>query len=432
MKRKIVYPGSIPQDTDLLETNQNGMVGLAFLSQAVLGTTTLADGLACGPTTPASLNVLVGAGSIYSLANLEATAYGSLAADTANQVVKQGIALGNTTLAITPPATSGQSQVFLVQAQFQETDGTPVVLPYYNASNPSVPYSGPANSGVAQNTVRDGRCVISLKAGIAATTGSQTTPSPDAGYVGLWAITVANGATTVTSGNIAQVPGAPFIGKKLTAKVATVTRQVFTSSVTYTPSPGLLYALVEVQAGGGGGGGAPGGTAPQAAAATGGAEGGYSSKVIPAATIGSSQAVTVGAAGANGAAGNTNGGGGGASSFGSLLTANGGSPGGGQATQSALSLSNAPGVGGTAAGGDINLQGGPGGYGVAYGGSSIGIGGKGADARYGRGGNGGASGSGGNATGYGAGGGGAGATTSDQPGGSGAPGVVIVTEYCSQ
>lgn len=435
MKRPIVYPASLAQDTDLLSTNQNAMVALAMLSQAVLGTTTLADGLACTPTTPASLNVLVGPGSIYSLANLEATAYGSLAADTANQVVKQGIKLGDTSLAIAPPATSGQSVVYLVQSQFQEADGTPVVLPYYNADNPDVPYSGPANSGVAQNTVRDGRCVISLKVGVAATTGSQTTPSPDAGYVGLWAVTVANGAAAITSGNIAQVPGAPFIGRKLTEKVATVKRQVFTNSGIYIPSPGLLYAHIEVQAGGGGGGGAPGGTGSQAAAATGGAEGGYCSKWLTAAQItagGPTVAITVGAAGANGAAGNTNGGGGGISSFGPLLTANGGSPGGGQATQSALSLSNAPGVGGTAAGGDLNVQGGPGGYGVAYGGSSIGIGGKGADSRYGRGGNGGASGSGGNATGYGAGGGGAGATTNDEPGGSGAPGIVIVTEYCSQ
>lgn len=431
MDRGIVYAASIPQDTDILKLNQNTMVALAMLSQAVFGTSTVVDGLACTAATPAGLSVLVGPGSIYSLANLEATAYGSISADTTDNVVKQGIVLGNTTLPITPPSTSGQSQVFLVQAQFQESDGTPVVLPYYNASNPSVPFSGPANSGTAQNTIRQGKCLISLKAGTAAATGSQTTPAADAGYVGLWAITVANGATTVTSGNIALYPGAPFITNKLNAKVATIKRQVFTASGTYTPSAGLVYAQVEVQGGGGGGGGAQGGSGSQASASTGGAEGGYCSKILTAAAIGSSQAVTVGAAGTNGAAGNTNGGGGGASSFGAIMTAAGGSPGGGNGTQSGISLSNAPGVGGTASGGDVNIQGGPGGYGIAFGGSSIGIGGLGANSRFGRGGPGGASGSGGNATGYGAGGGGAAASTSSQPGGSGSGGVVIVTEYCA-
>ena len=67
MDRNIVYPGSIPLDTDLLSANRNTMIGLGFLLQAVLGTSTVADGLPCQPTAPASMKVVVGPGSITQL-----------------------------------------------------------------------------------------------------------------------------------------------------------------------------------------------------------------------------------------------------------------------------------------------------------------------------------------------------------------------------
>ena len=41
MDRSIVYPGSIPLDTDLLNTNRNMMIGLGALMQAVLGSATV-------------------------------------------------------------------------------------------------------------------------------------------------------------------------------------------------------------------------------------------------------------------------------------------------------------------------------------------------------------------------------------------------------
>jgi len=56
---------------------------------------------------------------------------------------------------------------------------------------------------------------LSAKAGIAATSGSQVTPSPDPGYVGLYRVTVAHGATTLAANNIAQLDTAPFLFKKL-------------------------------------------------------------------------------------------------------------------------------------------------------------------------------------------------------------------------
>ena len=92
-----------------------------------------------------------------------------------------------------------------MQAQYQETDASPAVLQYYNASNPSVPWYGPANAGTPQNTRRLGSVAIQLKAGTAVATGSQVAPSADAGWTGLATVTVANGATTITIGNVADL-----------------------------------------------------------------------------------------------------------------------------------------------------------------------------------------------------------------------------------
>ena len=222
MDRVINYIGAVPRSVDLLSTNKNAMVALGFLMQAVLGTSVSADGLACTPHTPANLTVNVGPGVIHSLQNIDGTAYGALAADTTNQIMKQGISPSTVPLNCPAPATTGQSINYLVQVAYQDTDSEAAVLPYYNASNPSVPWAGPNNTGVSQNTVRKGVCLVGVKAGIPATTGSQATPAPDAGYTGLYVVTVANGQTTITSGNIAQLTTAPFISAKLPAMLSTI------------------------------------------------------------------------------------------------------------------------------------------------------------------------------------------------------------------
>ena len=176
--RVIVYPGQIPLDGDLLRTNRAAMLGLAKLAQALLGTATAVNGLACTPTAPASLQVQIAPGEVYAMANLDASAYGSLPADTAHAILKQGIALDATLLTCTPPAAVGQSVAYLVQVAYQDQDAEPTLLPYYNAANPAQAFSGPNNSGAAQPTVRRGAVVLQLKAGIAAPTGSQQTPAP--------------------------------------------------------------------------------------------------------------------------------------------------------------------------------------------------------------------------------------------------------------
>lgn len=209
MERVLVYPGALPQDTDILNVSMFAMIGQAYLNAATIGSATSVAGLGISPTAPASLNVNIAPGSIYALDEIDATSYGSLGTNT-NNVVKQGILAATQSLTITPPGTTGQSQVYLVQAALSDVDTGATVLSYYNSANPTQPFSGPANSGSSQMTIRSCKCVVQLKAGVPATTGTQVTPTADAGYVGLYAITVANGASTITSGNIAQLTSAPF------------------------------------------------------------------------------------------------------------------------------------------------------------------------------------------------------------------------------
>ena len=131
------------------------MIGLGFLARAILGTNTVADGLQCQPTSPASMNVVVGPGSITQMGPIDLLAYGSIAADTTDQIVKMGINITPTTFSLTAPSSVGQSINYLIEAAFQEVDGTPIVLPYYNASNPAQSFSGPGNSGAAAKYRKD-------------------------------------------------------------------------------------------------------------------------------------------------------------------------------------------------------------------------------------------------------------------------------------
>jgi hypothetical protein len=212
LDRLITYPNSIAQDTDLLNTNRATMVALGLLAMDLLGTSTVVGGMACTQTVVASLNVLIAAGRIYSLQNIDGSTYGSLASDTTHQVMKQGILLDAVTLATPAPTTAGQSINYLIQAAYQDSDTVPVVLPYFNASNPTGPaLTGPGGLGAAQNTQRKGAINVTAKAGIPATTGTQTTPAADAGFTALYVVTVANGQASVTAGNIAKAPGAPLI-----------------------------------------------------------------------------------------------------------------------------------------------------------------------------------------------------------------------------
>lgn len=136
---------------------------------------------------------------------------------------------------------------------------------------------------------------------------------------------------TPTAGQIAQWVSATAIKGVNLSVIAQ--RFLTAGSSTYTPTTGMVYAVIECVGGGGGGGGVVG-AANFFLAGGGGGAGGYSFSVVSAATVGASQSVSVGAAGTAGAASASVAGSGGNSSVGTLCTANGGSGGSGATSAS--------------------------------------------------------------------------------------------------
>lgn len=240
MHRQIVYPGQVPLETDLLNTNRHTLIALGMLTQAMLGTGTYVDGLPCTPGT--GLAVSVGLGSIYTLSAIDATAYSSLPTN-AIQIAKQGILLAPVSLACPAPITTGQSINYLVEVQFQEIDGDAAVLPYYNSANPTIAWSGPGGSGNSSATTRKDICAVQVKAGVAAATGAQVTPTADAGWTGLWAVSVAAGATTISAGAITAITGAPFLATKLSMAAGINVANVFTQPQTIPAGTQAQHAI---------------------------------------------------------------------------------------------------------------------------------------------------------------------------------------------
>ncbi len=241
--RQIVYIGQIPLDTDMLSTNLDSYIGLSKLAAGLLGINQLLNAFTCIPTAPASMQINVTPGEIYSLQNVDNSTYGSIPSDTVHQIVKQGVNLDNTTLTLTAPTTPGDSWNYLIEIGFSETDGGSTVLPYYNASDPSQAWSGPNNDGTPNNTIRQDTAAVQFKRGTAAPTGTQTTPSPDSGFLGAFVVTVAYGQTTVVSGNISTYSSSNFINETLTEKISQATADLRYSQITQVQNASLIYGV---------------------------------------------------------------------------------------------------------------------------------------------------------------------------------------------
>jgi microcystin-dependent protein len=207
--RPIIYDQADVRGYDHLWGWRENLFALAQAVMDVLGTTsTVVAGFAAMPTAPASLSINLGAGDIYQFADVDATAYGSLEADT-TQVLQQGIAAAQQVTLSTAALGSGQSRWALIQAQFVQADVIPSddpnggLLPYLNASNPSGPaWSGPNNSGQTQPTRRTATVAVQVVYGNVATTGSEVPPNPTAGWVPLYLVDLAFGQTQITAGQI--------------------------------------------------------------------------------------------------------------------------------------------------------------------------------------------------------------------------------------
>ncbi len=409
MDRQVVYPGSIPLDTDLLHIQRNAMTAIGLLARCVLGTGTVADGLACTPAA-AGYGVVVGPGSLSTLYVTDAQPFGSLAADL-TPLVKIGFNPSDTAVALHGPADGDHALCWLIQAAIVEYDAGPVALPYYNAANPAVPWSGPLNTGAAQNTQRLVRIALAAKPGAPQIVGGRFPPVADVGWVGLYSVMTYFGQATQPV-DIAVSPGGPFVPFKLPALFPGFSRQeAFAQNTVWVAPPDVRLAKVRLVGAGGGGGG---GDADYTGG--GGGAGGYAEAIVPV-DPGGVVVVTVGVGGAGGVP-RYNGAVGGSTSFGSLVAASGGSGGrsgnpdsaggdGGQGTVGTVLLAGGPGGDGPLA---AAMPGGPGG------GSAFGGGGRSAFM-------GGAA-----AQGQAAGSGAAGGYGPNTPGGTGANGLVIV-EY---
>jgi hypothetical protein len=158
---------------------------------------------------------------MFNYQEFDATAYGVISADTAStdNLYKPYIQTTqyNTTsslptlcggpLTFTPPG-SGTTN-YLLQATFLTTDTDSLSRPYFNPANPAAPIYN------TEPQTRWDTIFYSLKSAV-----SPAIPTPDAGYVGLYVIAVASGATQILNSNISVYSGAPFITESLTQKVS--------------------------------------------------------------------------------------------------------------------------------------------------------------------------------------------------------------------
>jgi len=202
-----------------------------------------------------------------------------------------------------------------------------------------------------------------------------------------------------------------------TLPIVSVKHQTFSTSGTYTPSTGMSYCIVECVGGGGAGGGTPSTSGSQIAVGGTGGAGGYSRGIYSSATIGASQSVTIGSGGTGVSAstGNT----GGTTSFGSLITCNGGVGGGAGTASSTWSYVNIGGAGGSASGGNVANFTGATGQPAAYGYGLFGFFSPGTPSHLGSAGAGGSSLQGN-------------PSSAAQSGNAGNAGMVIITEFCTQ
>lgn len=215
MDREFVYTGAIGQTTEILGAQVNAMAGVGKLAEALLGATTgAAAGLHCIPSSPGALTVQLLPGQLYAMETVDSVAF-SDAGTNSNPLIKQYLLWTTAVLSCPAPTTAGYSVNYLIQVEPEEVDGNLVTLEYFNPAmltDPSaLPWSGPNNSGGQQPTTRTSTLNVTAKAGTPALAGTQTTPAPDSGYVGLWVVTVTQGQTVITSANISEYSGAVFI-----------------------------------------------------------------------------------------------------------------------------------------------------------------------------------------------------------------------------
>jgi len=414
MDRAIVYPGSIPMDTDLLRSERYGKQALGRFSEMVFGAgVSSACGLVCTPSSSA-LSLKIGAGSIVAPGVVDAVAYGGVGGGLGADQTPIACQYVNTVVQTVVLPSSGATYTIFAVCSEQDVDAS--VLPFFNAGNPGQTQAGPGNSGGDLPTRRTGTMQF-----VAATTA----PVPPAGgsLVALYTVTVPSGATTLAG----VVPAAGQVFWPTIPELATLALVQAACAPMGLVGANCALAVpawasrVEVRVIGGGGGGATSSATSASDGSYCGAGGGAGGEawgiyaVSP--IVAGGLSISIGAGGAEESSGGTT-----LVSYDgtTLLQAQGGAGGSFYAPQGS-----AGGGGGMASGGTIwNLTGTFGGDGQCGTATFSGYGGDGPWGGGGRSGNTGGK----SATKYGAGGGGAYSASSAgvvSPGGSGFQGCVL-------
>lgn len=207
MDRPIVYTQEQVRNYDHMENGWSSMViGNSNLFADLTGAaaTSIAG---FTPSYNSNLTVTFGAGRIYALAPVDASAYGGWPANTA-QIYQQGQNPIQTLTFSLSGLSAGQSRWALVEVAYAQADVIPAndptagVLTYYNPANPTQPLVGPNNSGTPQPTLRQAQAVLTIKYGAIATTGSETCPTVDAGNVPMYLVHLTFGQSSITSANL--------------------------------------------------------------------------------------------------------------------------------------------------------------------------------------------------------------------------------------
>jgi hypothetical protein len=361
-------------------------------------------------------------------ANHKPGGYDRLFPDDIGAVVANGVITAGTNTKITYDAkglvTAGAAAT-LASADFVNQGTTTTVLHGNAAGNPAFGAVVEADITLANNTTNN---VSITKHGFCPIAPNSLTQflRGDGG----WGTPAGTGMSAPTGTGYVHITGGAEDAAAATGYLFTGMQILTSASGTYTPTAGTTAILVEVQGAGGGGGGCATNAASYASAGGGGGGGGYAKLWI--ASPAASYVYSV-AAGANGgAAGNNPGTTANPSTFGSgpLITANGGTGGLGGASQNNSTSSNGS-DGGTAIGGNLNIPGGSGTGAIYLGAGNAPVQGLGGATLLGTPGKPWAYAAGSSGQGYGSGGNGASAISSQsqQAGGKGAAGLIIVWEY---
>jgi hypothetical protein len=211
----------------LLDTLANNQAW-SELFKAVSLTQNMASGLQISQVSAGVVSV--GQGSIYELEPVNA--------GLSTPILKQALLLTPFDLSVPAPSTAGQSINYLVQYQINDltdawmTSGS--ALPYVDGTNTFLPC-----------LLMNKELTVSVVAGTAAATGSQTTPAATTGQSPLYVITstygnatptvtIASGAPVFRGGDMVVTPVVPATGGPVTATVAGLPTLQFQKSGTET------------------------------------------------------------------------------------------------------------------------------------------------------------------------------------------------------